>query len=36
MHAYSADLGALKSLHRHTQSPRLGLVDLDTGEIKEI
>jgi len=28
MHAYAADLGALKSLH---QSPRLGVVDLDTG-----
>jgi hypothetical protein len=36
MHAYAADLGALKSLHRHSNSPRLGLVDLDTGEIKNI
>jgi hypothetical protein len=36
MHAYAADLGASKSLHRHTQSPRLGLVDLDTGEIKDV
>jgi hypothetical protein len=36
MRAYAADLGALKPSHRHTQSPRLGLVDLDTGEIKDI
>jgi hypothetical protein len=36
MRAYAADLGASKSLHRHTQSPRLGFVDLDTGEIKDI
>jgi hypothetical protein len=36
MQAYAADLGALKQLHHHTQSPRLGLVDLDTGEIKDI
>ena len=36
MHAYAVDLGALKSLHRQNQSPRLGLVDLDTGEIKDI
>jgi hypothetical protein len=28
MHAYAADLRALKSLHRQTQSPRLGVVDL--------
>jgi hypothetical protein len=36
MHAYAADLDASKPLQRHTQSPRLGLVDLDTGEIKDI
>jgi hypothetical protein len=36
MQTYATDLGALKPLHRHTQSPRLGLVDLDTGEIKDI
>jgi hypothetical protein len=36
MHAFAADLRALKSLHRQTQSPRLGVVDLDTGEIKEL
>jgi hypothetical protein len=36
MHAYAADLGALKSLRRQTQSPRLGVVDLDTGEIKDL
>ena len=36
MQTYAADLGASKPLHRHTQSPRLGLVDLDTGEIKDI
>ena len=36
MHAYAADLRALRSLHRQTQSPRLGVVDLDTGEIKEL
>ena len=35
MHAYAADLRALQSLHRQAQSPRLGVVDLDTGEIKE-
>jgi hypothetical protein len=36
MHAYAADMGAPKPFHRHTQSPRLGVVDLDTGEIKDI
>jgi hypothetical protein len=36
MHAYAADLGGLKSLRRQTQSPRLGVVDLDTGEIKDL
>jgi hypothetical protein len=36
MHAYAADLGGLKSLHPQTQSPRLGVVDLDTGEIKDL
>jgi hypothetical protein len=36
MHAYAADLGAVKSLHGHYQSPRLGVVDLDTGEIKDL
>jgi hypothetical protein len=33
---YAADLGASKPLHRHTQAPRLGLVDLGTGEIKDL
>lgn len=36
INAYAADLGASKPLHRQTQSPRLGLVDLDTGQIKDI
>jgi hypothetical protein len=36
MHAYAADLGALKSLHRQTQSPLLGVVDLDGGELKDL
>jgi hypothetical protein len=36
MHAYAADLGALKSLRRQTQWARLGVVDLDTGEIKDV
>jgi hypothetical protein len=36
MHAYAADLGASKPLHRRIQSPRFGLVDLDTGEINDI
>jgi hypothetical protein len=35
-HAYAADLGASKPFHRHTQSPRLGIVDLDIGEINDI
>jgi hypothetical protein len=33
--SYAADSDAVKSLHRQTQSPRLGLVDLDTGEIND-
>jgi hypothetical protein len=36
MHAYAVDAHALKSLHSQTQSRRLGLVDLDTGEIKDL
>jgi hypothetical protein len=36
MHAYAADLAALKSLHRQARSPRLGVVDLDTGEINDL
>ncbi len=32
---YDADANAVKSLHHQTQSPRLGLVDLDTGEIND-
>jgi hypothetical protein len=36
MDAYAADLGGLKSLRRQTQSARLGVVDLDTGEIKDL
>jgi hypothetical protein len=34
--AYAADVRVVKSAHDHTQSPRLGLVDLDTGEIKQL
>jgi hypothetical protein len=35
--AYSADASALKSLHdRPVQSPQLGLIDLATGEIKDL
>jgi hypothetical protein len=36
MDAYAADLGDLKSSHRQTQWARLGVVDLDTGEIKDV
>jgi hypothetical protein len=36
MNAYAADAHAVKSLHRQPQLPRLGLVDLDTGEIKDL
>ena len=36
MNIYAADAHAVKSLHHQTQSPRLGVVDLDTGEIKEL
>jgi hypothetical protein len=36
MHAYAADLHALKSSRRQIQSPRLGVVDLDTGEINDL
>jgi hypothetical protein len=35
-HAYAADLSTLKSLHCQTPSPRLGVVDLDTREIKDL
>jgi hypothetical protein len=31
-----ADVRALKSTHDHTESPRLGLVDLEIGEIKQL
>ena len=33
---YAADTHAVKSPHRQIQSPRLGLIDLDTGEIKDL
>jgi hypothetical protein len=33
---YAADAHAVKSLHRQIRSPRLGLVDLDTGEINDL
>jgi hypothetical protein len=36
MHAYAAELGGLKSLHRQTRLPRLGVVNLDTGENKDL
>jgi hypothetical protein len=35
MHACAADSHAVYSLRHQTQSPRLGLVDLDTGEIND-
>ncbi len=35
MDAYAADLRAVKSTDDQDQSPRLGLVDLETGEIKQ-
>jgi hypothetical protein len=35
MDAYAADVRALKWTHDQDQSPRLGLVDLETGEIKQ-
>jgi hypothetical protein len=34
--AYADDARALKSTPDHTQSPQLGLVDLETGEIKHL
>ena len=34
MDAYAGDVRALKSTDDQDQSPRLGLVDLETGEIK--
>jgi hypothetical protein len=34
MDAYAGDARAVKSTHDQDQSPRLGLVDLETGEIK--
>jgi hypothetical protein len=34
--ACNSDVRALKSAHDQTQSSRLGLVDLDTGEIKQL
>jgi hypothetical protein len=36
MDAYAADIRAVKSTHDQDQSPRLGLVDLETGEIKQL
>jgi hypothetical protein len=36
LQAYAADLGASRPLHREAQSPRLGLIHLDTGEINDI
>jgi hypothetical protein len=36
MNIYAADARAVNSLHRQIQSPRLGLVDLDTGEITDL
>jgi len=35
MSNYDADAHAVKSLHRQTPPPRLGLIDLDTGEIND-
>jgi hypothetical protein len=35
MDAYAADVRALKSTDDQDQSRRLGLVDLETGEIKQ-
>ena len=32
---YDADAHAVRSLHRQTESSRLGLVDLDTGKIND-
>jgi hypothetical protein len=36
MDDYAADVRALKSTRDQDQSPRLGLVDLGTGEIKQL
>jgi hypothetical protein len=36
MDAYAADVRAVKSTHDQDQSPRLGLVDPETGEIKQL
>jgi hypothetical protein len=36
MDAYAADVRALKSTYDQDQSPRLGLVDLETDEIKQL
>jgi hypothetical protein len=36
MDAYAADVRALKSTYDQDQSPRLGLVDLATDEIKQL
>ena len=35
MDAYAGDVRALKSTDDQNQSPRIGLVDLETGEIKQ-
>jgi hypothetical protein len=36
MDIYAADAQAAKSLNRQAHSPRLGLIDLDTGEINDL
>jgi hypothetical protein len=36
MDAYAADVRAVNSTYDQNQSPRLGLVDLETGEIKQL
>jgi hypothetical protein len=36
MDAYGADVRALKSTHNQDQAPWLGLVDLETGEVKQL
>jgi hypothetical protein len=36
MDAYAADVLGLKSTLDQDQAPRLGLVDLETGEIKNL
>jgi hypothetical protein len=36
MNTFAADAGAVKLLHGQIQSQRLRLIDLDTGEIKDL